>query len=193
MIDHDLYGEGYAEVPDRAIRGIAREFRETAVFLNERVAQLPVVTPVEMIASFGLELYLKSLNARLLFRQETAWLQARGVYRVYSLSEQLGHRLTKLFDELEQCDRDALQVAYTANQVNPHRSTIREALAIFDQLFERCRYRFEPGNEVGETNFTDLIGLLTLVGDYVDRMEERRVFRGALPPARIKKKIRKSK
>src|SRR5690349_14847811 len=107
----------HSEIPDYMIASAGRQFRETADFLHARLhpsGQLNCVTPLLMVAGFGIELFLKSLNAQLVYNQDE-FLKDLGGYQVTTRALKSGHRLVALYDAIDSDHRAALDAYYRQN------------------------------------------------------------------------------
>jgi hypothetical protein len=168
-------GMPFAEIPNDQVAGSARQFRKTTDFLYAHLTELNCVSPLLMVAAFGIELCLKSLNSKCVYHQDEL-LSTLGGYRVTAEPLRKGHPLVSLFDAIDEPFRQGLEVSYAANLVIRSRSTLRDALADYDALFVSARYPFEDGSHGGGRNITGLVELLGLIADHVDNLPRQVVF-----------------
>lgn len=162
-----------AEVPNDQVASVGREFRKTVDFLYEHIKQVPFPSPFLMLGAFGIEIFLKSLNAQFVYHQDRAFLKELDGYRVTAESLARGHNLVPLFDELETTLQNELEAAYSKQPVVSGKKTIREALAVYDSLFVDARYPFEDGKGEKGKNITELVDLLRLIADHVGSLTKR--------------------
>jgi hypothetical protein len=164
----------FAEIPNCQVVETARQFRETADLLHACLGEHRCVLPLMMVATFGIELFLKSLNSKCVYHQDED-LAALGVFRVTAEPLRKGHPLVPLFGAIDDRFRPELEKSYTTNRVISGKATLREALADYD-LFSNARYPFEAGKEVGQSSITGLVRLLDLIADHVDKLPKLVVF-----------------
>jgi hypothetical protein len=175
-------GLPFAEVPNDQVASSARQFREAADFLYARLTEHNCVSPLLMVAAFGIELFLKCLNAECVYHvyhQDEGGLAAFDGYRVTAEPLKKGHPLVSLLDPIDDRFRKGLEDAYAAKPVIRGKATLRDALAEYDTLFVSARYPFEDGNDGGGRSITGLVELLDLIADHVGTLP-RQVF----PPER---------
>jgi hypothetical protein len=125
-----------------------------------------------MVGGFAIELYLKSLNSRNVYRDLLSEVGVAG-YRVTPEPIQRGHSLVQLFDGLEPTVREALQLAYARRPATLAAATIREALCRYDDIFINARYPFEDGASIGDGSINGLVRLAGVIGDYVCSLHPR--------------------
>jgi hypothetical protein len=142
----------FAKIPNQQVAGSARQFREAADFLYAHITEHNCVSPLLMVAAFGIELFLKCLNARCVYHQDEL-LAALGGYRVTAKPLKKGHPLVFLRDVLDDRFRKGLDDAYAANPVIRGRARLREALSDYDTLFLSARTGSRTGTRaVGGTS-----------------------------------------
>ena len=163
-----------AEIPNDQVASSARQFRETADFLYAHLTEQNCVSPLLMVATFGIELFLKCLNSNCVYHQDEV-LAALGGYRVTAEPLKKGHPLVSLFDAIDDRFRKGLEEAYVANPVIRGKATLRDALAEYDTVFVGARYPFEDAHDGGGRSITGLVRLLDLIGDHVGTLQ-RLVF-----------------
>jgi hypothetical protein len=168
-------GFPFAEIPNDQVASSARQFRETADFLFENLNRLSCVSPLMMVAAFGIELFLKSLNSKCVYHQDEL-LAALDGYEITAEPLKKGHPLVSLLDAIDDRFRKGLEDAYAAKPAVRGKATLREALAVYDTLFVSARYPFEAGQEGGGRSITCLICLLDLIGDYVGSQPIQRLY-----------------
>lgn len=164
----------FAEIPNDQVASSARQFRETADYLYFHLQEHKCVSPLMMVAAFGIELFLKCLNSKCVYHQDEV-LAALGGYRVTAEPLKKGHPLVSLLNALEDRFRKGLEVAYAANPVIRGKATLKDALAEYDTLFVNARYPFEDGQDGGGKSITGLVQLLDLIADHVGSLP-RQVF-----------------
>lgn len=174
-------GMPFAEIPNNQIASVGREFRATVDFLYERIQEVSCVSPLLMMGAFGIEMFLKSLNAKCVYHQDEI-LKELGGYRITAEPLKKGHTLVALFDDIDAPFRAELEEAYQRQPVVSGQPTIREALAVYDSLFVDARYPFEDGRGAGGKSITGLVELLRLIADHVWSLPKRVCF----PPLRRK-------
>jgi hypothetical protein len=126
-----------------------------------------------MGSTSALELYLKSLNTNNVCVPDPD-APPGYAYMIFSRPNKFGHKLTEQYDELMPELRKELDDLYVAAPVVPNATTIREALATYDDLFVSSRYWFEPNyNRGGGRRITALINLVNLIGNYVEKLPKR--------------------
>jgi hypothetical protein len=91
----------------------------------------------------AIELYLKSLNSRILYHDLAADPDMGSGCRVTAMPLQRDHSLVKLYDRLSPGIREKLEEVYAANPVVRRATTIRAALEVCDEVFMISRYPFE--------------------------------------------------
>lgn len=128
-------------VPNRSVQDHAWEFHKAAgvLFDNGFVGAAVIVN-----ASFALELYLKCLNADLVFSdpsQLKAQVYLYGI--VYDEPREKGHRLTPLFQALPWWLQVHLSERYSTSALTETAASLEEALALFNNVFVEWRYVFE--------------------------------------------------
>ena len=163
------------EVPNDQIASVAREFRGTVDYLYARIGEVHCVSPLLMMGAFGIELFLKSLNSKCVYHQDEV-LKALGGYLVTAKPLEFGHLLVDQFDDLNPILQAELEAAYNKRQVVRGKSTIREALAVYNDLFVSARYPFEREGDGGRRSLTALVKLLDLIADHVDSLKKRVSF-----------------
>jgi hypothetical protein len=168
-------GMPFAEIPNDQVASVGREFRETVDFLHDRIQEVQCVSPLLMMGAFGIEMFLKSLNAKCVYHQDEV-LKALGGYRVTAEPLKKGHTLVALFDDLDAPFQAELDEAYRRRPVVNGKQTIREALAVYDSLFVDARYPFEDGRGAGGKSITGLVELLRVIGDHVGSLPKRTSF-----------------
>lgn len=161
-----------AEIPNDLIAGSARQFRETADFLYDHLTEHDCVLPLLMVAAFGIELFLKSLNSVYVYQQDEI-LASFDVYRVTATPSKKWHHLTKLFDDLDDYIREGLGAAYETSPANLEKAKLRDVLDKYDNLFVDSRYPFEAGLGHSGMSITNLVGLLGFFGDYVGALPKQ--------------------
>jgi hypothetical protein len=167
------------QIPNESVVSHARQFRDTADFLYAHLIEHNYfAAPLMMVAAFGIELFLKSLNSKWVYSQGEHEKTSGGYVTTATPSKKV-HPLTELFDEIDTYFRTGLEAAYTATPGLPGKSTLREALADYKDHFVDSRYPFEDGKSIGNLSGTDLVGLLDLIGDHIDKLKTQ-VF----PPKR---------
>jgi hypothetical protein len=167
-----LDGLPFAEIPNDQVASSARQFRQTAEYLYARLPEHNGVSPLLMVAAFGIELFLKCLNAKCVYHQDEL-LAALGGYRVTAEPLKKGHPLVTLFDAIDDRFRQGLEDDYASHPVVRGKATLRDALADYDTLFVSARYPFEDGKESNGRSITDLVRLLGLIGDHVGKLPRR--------------------
>jgi hypothetical protein len=165
-----------AEIPNRQVADAALQFRVTAdlLFNHLQEGRCGCVLPLEMIGSFGIELYLKALNSKTVYSAEELDPEC---YRVTVAPMRKGHSLVGLFDAVDAATRTHLEASYTAHPVVRRAATFREALGQYDNLFVRSRYPFEASQPAVEGTIDGLVRLLDLISDYVTSRQPRLHFR----------------
>jgi hypothetical protein len=164
------------EIPNRHVADAAMQFRETADLLFRQLTRHNCVLPLLMVASFAIELFLKSLNTRNVYHDLRAELGIAG-YRVTAAPIQKGHSLVQLFDSLDLGIQKQLTRAYDAHPLVPNAATVREALLGYDKIFLDARYPFEDRRSLGQIDLSSLVRLAGIIGDFVDGL-----VRGRLGP-----------
>lgn len=154
------------EIPCLEIVSYARQCRETADFLYANIKDVNCVSPLMMIAGFGIELYLKSLNAKLVYHQDELFA-ALAAYRVTAAPLKKGHPLVALLDALEPEYRDGLTKVYEANPAVSSKPTLRDALTEYNDVFVASRYPFEESSSRSSRSITGLVRLLGCIADHV--------------------------
>jgi hypothetical protein len=167
IVDED--GMPLFEIPNDQVAGAARQFREAADLLHKRLPQHGGVLPLLMVAAFGIELFLKSLNSRCVYEQDEA-LAALGGYRITAEPLQKGHPPVKLLNAIDGRIRQGLEDAYARSPVVKGKATLRNALDQYDTQFNNARYPFEDAR-AARGGITDLVLLLDLIADHVGSME----------------------
>lgn len=167
-------GLPFAEVPNDQVASSARQFRETADFLYAHLTEHNCVSPLLMVAAFGIELFLKCPNSKCVYHQDEV-LEALGGYRVTAEPLKKGHPLVSLLGAIDDRFRKGLEEAYAVNPVIRGKATLRDALAEYDTLFVSARYPFEDGHDGGGRSITGLVQLLDLIADHVGTLQ-RQVF-----------------
>jgi hypothetical protein len=168
-------GMPHAEIPNDQVAGVAREFRQTADFLYAHLQEHTCVSPLLMVAAFGIELFLKCLNSECVYHQDDV-LKAQGGYRVTAKPREWGHRLVSLLDALDEGIRNGLDEAYAKTPVVRRKATLKDALAAYDRLFEDSRYPFEDGKDGDGRDISGLVRLLDLIADHVGSLPPRAIF-----------------
>ena len=159
----------FAEIPNDQVVSVAKQFRETADFLYYHLTKISCVPPLMMTAAFGIELFLKSLNSGCVYSQDED-LAALGGYMVTAAPLKKGHALVALFDAIDGQLRSGLEAAYLAKPCVRGKATIRDALAVYDNLFVDSRYPFENAQDGGGRSITDVVRLLDMVADHVSSL-----------------------
>lgn len=171
----------FSEIPNDQVASVGREFRETVDFLYESIQLVHCVSPLLMMAAFGIELFLKCLNAASVYHRDDM-LVGLEAYRVTAEPLTKGHRLVVLLDALDVQIQEGLNSTYARNPVIPGKATLRDALAEYDTLFVNARYPFEDEQEGRSRSITGLVKLLDLIGDHVGSLPKQ--VRFANTPAR---------
>ncbi len=125
-------GMPYAEFPNDQVASVGREFRETVDYLFARISEVHCASPLMMMAAFGIEVFLKSLNAKCVYSKDDDFDDA---YTITAKPLKHGHQLVRQFDELDEWFRNGLEEAYRQRPVAKNRSSIRDALTDYDSLF----------------------------------------------------------
>ena len=159
-------GMPYAEIPNDQVAGSARSFRETADFLNTHREELNCVAPLLMVAAFGIELFLKSLNSKCEYRLDDVSVPEDG-YWVTAEPLKRDHSLVLLLDAIDTQFRKGLDEAYSANPVIGGKTTLKDALSVYDKLFVGIRYHFDGKLDLRGVSISGLIELLDLIADHV--------------------------
>lgn len=147
------------QVPNLSVRSHAENFHEAASLLYEEGT---TVAPVIVNAAFALELYLKSLNSDIEWPSQ-ADLDAQ-VYLYGIVTDQpkeRGHNLSELFCALPVDLQDYLSKQYATSPLVVTKSSLVEAVASFDNVFETWRYMYEGKAESVEVGF--LLELLSFM------------------------------
>src|SRR5262245_55569360 len=110
------------EIPNDMIASSARQFREAADFLYAHIEGHTYAAPLLMVASFGIELFLKSLNSKLAYHQGVLE-EKLGGYLVTAEPQKQGHHLVTLYEALEPTHQEELSKAYALNPVVPNKAT----------------------------------------------------------------------
>lgn len=126
------------EMPNRAIADAAAEFLRSAEMLTINPPQIPV-RAVLMSVSFSLELFLKSMNAKLIYHG----CEVPEVFEITSQPLKTGHDLVELFEELSPNIQRRINKAYRTRFNFPKGYTFRSALRPYRTVFEDIRYSFE--------------------------------------------------
>jgi hypothetical protein len=164
-----------AEVPNDQVACMAREYRYSVDYLYARIGEVHCISPLLMMGAFGIELFLKSLNSECVYQQDETFGELGG-YRVTAKPSKWGHKLVDQFDYLNPILQAELEAAYKMQPVVRGKSTIREALEAYNDLFSGARYSFEcQGNDRGQS-ITGLVKLLDVIADHVDSLEKRVSF-----------------
>lgn len=162
-----------AVIPNDQVVSAARQFRQMADYLYERIAEHNCVSPLLMIAAFGIELYLKSLNSRIVYSQDEL-LKSLGGYQVTAEPLRTGHRLVELFDAIDPQFRDELENMFVTGQYRiAGQTTIRAALQQYNRQFEEARYYFEDTSGKQGASITGLVQLLRIIANHIEKMEMR--------------------
>lgn len=161
----------HQELPNREVLHTASQFRRAANLMFNDAQVIYLNVPISCNSALALELYLKSLNTKNVYKEDpeaipgTCWM-------MYSEPNKRGHKLTEQYDELMPELRKELDELYAANLVDSKSATIRDALAVYDNLFISSRYWF--GSEYPRTttrmSLTTLIGLMNLIGEWVEKL-----------------------
>jgi hypothetical protein len=159
-------GMPFAEIPNDKVAGYGRQFRDAADFLYDHLHELNCVSPLLMVASFGIELFLKCLNSQWVYHQDD-WLVPLEGYRVTAAPMKKGHTLVPLLEALHPQVRTGLEDAYARNPVIQGKAALKDALADYDTMFVNARYPFEDGRDAVHGSITGLVRLLDLIGDHV--------------------------
>jgi hypothetical protein len=167
-------GMPFAEIPNDQVVEAARQFRETADFLHAHLREHNCVAPLQMIAAFGIELFLKSMNSKCVYHQDDM-LAESGSYRVTAETKK-GHNLVPLLDAIDRHFRKGLDDAYANKPVIPGKANLQDALAEYDVLFVDTRYQFEDGKGRSGASITGLVMLLDLIADHVDSIPRQEPY-----------------
>ncbi len=166
------------EIPDTMILGHAQQYKDAACYLYGHRDECNIVHPIYVLGAFGIELYLKCLNAN--------WTEDPRVPTVLnSEAQKQGHCLPDLFDAINIDIRDTLDSAYTtSNCVTPlstdtigdgHRnaSPLKKVLASYD-VFRSARYAFEKS--AGLPPLDGLMTLLKFLATEIEKMKSKRIL-----------------
>lgn len=126
------------EFPNRQVRAIADQFRDVALNMLDNVPATPLV-PVLVNSSFCLELYLKCLDAKLVYHG----CGIEDAFEVTSEPNTFGHDLVWLLQKLPVGIRKELNNRFRTGRTGKPRQTLRTALLPYRTLFERGRYIFQ--------------------------------------------------
>ncbi len=162
------HGMPEIEIPNVQVKDKADEFRRAANVLYGPPPLEGCVSPLLMAASFGVELYLKSLNAAWEYHEEEG-LGDAPVYRMTSRAMRQGHPLLALYDAIAEPVRLHLG-GETAKRPLRGRPTLRAAIEPFDTLFVDARYSYEEGKRREGVEVTRLVELLNWLGDSIGEM-----------------------
>ncbi len=148
------------EIPNRHIRDAAEQHRKCTEFLFKNLQVHQCILPIYVGGAFALELFLKSLNARLVYEADPYIDDA---FSVTSEPNMRDHSLPVLFAGIAPKFQEGLRSA------NKSATPIEALLKDFD-VFIPARYPFEKQQrEKFPTNrsINALVALLVAVGDYV--------------------------
>lgn len=160
------------EIPDESVASAARQFRDAACLLFEKIPEqpsgYPYVLPLYMNASFSIELYLKSLNSEVVYHDSRDDLGADDLgYRLTANPVQKGHPLVKLYDAIRTDVRAKFDNAYSCKPPIQSIANLREALERYNKTFEHVRYIFEDGKALPEGSINDLVNLMRFISNFV--------------------------
>lgn len=150
--------------PNVNVQQIADAFRDVAISTRDHHPEYvprPVVSLVN--GAFALELYLKSLNAKL-----TLGNQVHGETTVI----RRGHDPSKLYDALYAPVRAYLDGKYAASPLSAQHPNLRALLAAYDGAFEEQRYVFEGNYDaITAAQHADLLALIDFMHDMIAWMD----------------------
>jgi hypothetical protein len=130
------------EIPNDLVAHVAHQYREASISLFRGVDTL--VLPLYTLGGLAIELYLKALNAKWVFEQESIDPAAEPLgLAVTSVPLKFGHDLLPLFNALQATIRTELDTAYKKDPMVEDAPSIRDALAKYEGTFEKSRYSFE--------------------------------------------------
>lgn len=163
------------DIPNNEVLATAIQFRKTAELLCTDLVQNQLVIPFMVNCALALELYLKALNSKNVHYPIEDDLPLSKGYAIFSEPVTKKHELTKVFDDLFSEIQAELSAVYATTPVVPQAAGIRDALLAFDNLFTRQRYWFEQRNHSSGNSLTALFELVSVVGNYVERLQPRQL------------------
>jgi hypothetical protein len=156
------------EFPDGVIRHTADQYECASRLLwEEAVSGSPVLFPFLNCAAIALELYLKSLDAKLIFTPDE---HIPGM-SVVTVKSQWGHALVPLFDKIAEEDRTQLEDAFVTKHPEAN-SSFREMVGRFEGLFQQSRYSYEKGADITKYHLDPLRATLVFLRDYIATLQE---------------------
>jgi hypothetical protein len=172
------------ELPNRQIAAIADQFRVLVFSMQNELGPTTPVAALLMNASFCLELYLKCLNAKLVYHgADFEDAEAFGLpttasghrkscldaYEVTSSPIKRGHDLIALLDAIPESVRRELDRRFRRTSMNSNGKTFRTVLAPYRTLFEEIRYVFElPSNQqrLNRVSISELCKLVEFLSEF---------------------------
>lgn len=166
MSDELKDGDKVIEIPQRQVVDAANQFREVSDLLWNQLPQHGNILPLLMLSGFTVELYLKSLNSKTVYRTP-AELGDLEVFQSSAEPMKTGHSLVKLFEALPPDLKEGLAEAFRRQAIPTRESSITESLQANDLVFETARYLFEGKSPLPDS-ISSLMRLLRVVGDFVN-------------------------
>ncbi len=160
------------EIPNDLVLNAAQQYREATVRLFRNPHD--VVLPLYTLGSFAIELYLKSLNAKWIFEQESIDPDADPIgLAVTAKPSTYGHVLGDLFDALHRPIQIELESTYKNAQLVERARGFRDALANYEGTFEKSRYSFEHTQPLPKGSLNAFVELVQFLGEFVNNLPKR--------------------
>lgn len=159
------WSEIWSKIPNRVIHCTARDYRQLANLLFDKLQSLNLVNPLFVNSSLAIELHLKCLNAWDVYHPIDT-----GGHQVTSKSV-VGHSLVKLFDGLPAQIKAEIDSHFATRR--PQLGGPRKALEPYANLFVEERYWFEYPDREQLPPINHLVDVMNLIGDYVDQLTPR--------------------
>jgi hypothetical protein len=164
-----------SELPDAMVVEIADQYRNVVNLIYGQRPFDQYCAPLLANAAFTVELYLKSLNAKLVYHslaEELDNLDLEDSYRVTVRAGQGGHVLTPLFDAIDPPLQNELQRAYSQTKAAAKIPHLRDFVDRYKNVFVHSRYPFEDKMQISGTDITGLVFLVNFFSDFVHGLKE---------------------
>jgi hypothetical protein len=158
-------------VPNQFVAAAAHQFLDAANLLFKTVPDPNYVLPLHMVASFGVELYLKALNSNTVFT-DAGELEGEENYFVTACPEVRSHSLSKLYGSLADGIRKSIEEANSVSNGNHKAKSVKAALDLYDNVFVNSRYPFQSPNRLSSGSINGLVSLLRFLSVFVDKLLE---------------------
>jgi len=151
------------EIPDPQVKDAADQYENSRRILEAQGAGSGVLLPLLNNSMVAVELYLKSLSAKKIYRpvENSDWSE------VHAEPKKAGHELSKLLAAIPDEFREPLEREFRER----HGVELPVTLSDYEGLFNKSRYAYEEHCDIGKYPLSPLMTVSAFLRDFVAQMQ----------------------